>query len=347
MTSNKEAEAAIRSVQLNWKRVRSGNVVNVFLAFTNAGFGDSSLIFVTDYHPRSETLAQKHLAPVSRFSHRNTNTYVPEPTLWGYVVQIANALKTIHSAGLAARIIDPGKVIMTSENRIRLNACGIMDVIQHDTLQSMADLQRLDLHQFGQLILKLGTSTLTNTITKPKQLLEQFSKLYSPHLSGSVSWLSDHGRAERTDGIDVFLNNIAEAAFVIFDASLHVTDELSSDLARELENSRLVRLLTKLNFINNRPEYEQDSRWSEQGNRYYLSLFRDFVFHQVDAHGNPVLDLGHVISCLNKLDAGSEEKMTLMTRDESNVIVVTFREVKGCVDGAWGELVRRSVAQGM
>lgn len=316
--------------------------MSVFLSFTNPGFGDSSLIFVTDYHPRSETLAQKHITPVSRFSHRNTTAHVPEQLLWGYLVQLANALKAIHSAGLAARVIDPGKVILTGENRIRLNACAIMDVVQNDTPYTMADLQRLDLYQFGQLIFMLGTNSPANTTGKPKQVIEQFSRFYSRRLQESVSWLLDHGHIEYTDGIDIFLSTIASEMTTVFDASLHLNDELTTNLNRELENSRLVRLLTKLNFINSRSEYEQDQRWSEQGNRFYLSLFRDFVFHQVDAHGNPVLDLGHVIACLNKLDAGSEEKITLVTRDEMTVLVVSYRELKGCVDGAWGELGRRA-----
>ena len=318
--------------------------MSVFLSFTNAGFGDSSLIFVTDYHPRSETLTQKHITPVSRFSHRSTHAHVPEQLLWGYLVQIANALKAIHSADLAARVIDPGKVILTEDNRIRLNACAIMDVIQYDIPHNMADLQRLDLYQLGQLVLMLGTNSLANATTKPKQLIEQFSRFYSPRLQESVSWLLDHGRPERTDGIDIFLTTISLDIMTFFDASLHLNDEITTNLNRELENSRLVRLLAKLNFINNRPEYDQDQqqRWSEQGNRFYLSLFRDYVFHQVDAHGNPVLDLAHVISCLNKLDAGSEEKISLVTRDETTVLVVSYREVKVCVDGAWGEVARRA-----
>lgn len=42
-------------------------------------------------------------------------------------------------------------------------------------------------------------------------------------------------------------------------------------------------------------------RWSETGDRYIVSLFRDYVFHQVDEAGNPVVNLTHVITCLNKV----------------------------------------------
>lgn len=88
---------------------------------------------------------------------------------------------------------------------------------------------------------------------------------------------------------------------------------------RELENGRLVRLLTKFGFINERPEcvivfalmccidlentprFDHDPRWAETGDRYIIKLFRDYVFHQVDESGRPVTDLSHVITALNKV----------------------------------------------
>ena len=78
-------------------------------------------------------------------------------------------------------------------------------------------------------------------------------------------------------------------------------DRLESELMSELENARLVRLLCKFGFINERPEFARDPRWSETGDRYILKLFRDYVFHQVDEHGLPVVNLGHVVMCLNKV----------------------------------------------
>ena len=69
----------------------------------------------------------------------------------------------------------------------------------------------------------------------------------------------------------------------------------------ELENGRLVRLLCKFGFINERPEFARDPRWSETGDRYIVKLFRDYVFHQVDETGQPVVNMTHVITCLNKV----------------------------------------------
>ena len=47
--------------------------------------------------------------------------------------------------------------------------------------------------------------------------------------------------------------------------------------------------------------FDHEVRWSETGDRYIIKLFRDYVFHQVDEKGHPVMDLGHVLTCLNKV----------------------------------------------
>ena len=308
-------------------------------AFTNGGFGDSSLFFVTDYHPLSETLAQKHFASSPRYQNRNQTVHVKEQVLLGYMVQIANALKAIHDENLAARVIDPSKVLLTSENRVRLNACGIMDVVQHDTALSTQELQREDLEKFGKLILAVGTNTpaaMNNMLAIPKAM-ELFSRAY-PNLRDSILWLLDS--TDKTASIQTFITMISMNVMTAFDSTLHFDDQLNSELNRELENSRIVRLMTKLNFINERPEYEQDQQWSEYGERYYLKLFRDYVFHQVDAHGNPVLDLHHVLSCVNKLDVGVDERITLTSRDEQSCYVVSYRELKKGVEGAFGDLMK-------
>jgi PAB-dependent poly(A)-specific ribonuclease subunit 3 len=48
---------------------------------------------------------------------------------------------------------------------------------------------------------------------------------------------------------------------------------------------RLFRLVTKLGFINERPEFKNNPAWSETENRYLLKLFRDYVFHQINGDG--------------------------------------------------------------
>ncbi|KKK21253.1 hypothetical protein P175DRAFT_0499579 [Aspergillus ochraceoroseus IBT 24754] len=332
-------EKAIRSVQA-WKRVCSGSVVTVHDAFTSRSFQDSSLIFVTDYHPLSKTLSEQHLSAGTRFQGRH-NPHIPEQVLWGYMTQIANALKTIHGSGLAARIIDPSKILLTGRNRIRLNACAIMDVVQFDTQRTVADLQRQDLVNFGQLIVTLGANT-PSVMHNPAKAMEHFTRAYSPQLKNSVFWLLNGMQKDQDRNIDIFITGISSQLMSTFDSALHLDDQLTSDLGRELENGRLVRLLAKLNFVNERPEYEHDRQWSENGERYFLKIFRDFVFHQVDASGDPVLDLGHVLSCLNKLDAGTDEKITLVSRDEQSCFIVSYKELKKGLESSFQALLKSS-----
>ena len=325
-----------------WKRIVNGNVVTVHNAFTNPAFGERSLIFVTNYHPLSKTLAEVHFTPSSRFSTRNPSiTQVAEQVLWGYMVQIANALKTIHAANLAARIINPSKIILTGKNRIRLNGCAILDIVQYDTSRNLIDLQREDLLQFGRLILAIGTNT-PSVVTNIPKAMEQFARSYTPHLKNRVFWLLNVATSENLESIETFITGLTSQILTVFDNTLHLDDQLTTELNRELENARIVRLTTKLNFITERPDYSHDRQWSETGERYPIKLFRDYVFHQVDAQGAPVLDLAHVLSCLNKLDAGSEERIVLTTRDEQMCVVVSYKELKRAVDSAFQDLVKAS-----
>lgn len=40
-----------------------------------------------------------------------------------------------------------------------------------------------------------------------------------------------------------------------------------------------------------------------------LKLFRDYLFHSVADDGRPWLDHAHIVQCLNRLDAGTMEKV--------------------------------------
>ena len=297
------------------------------------------MIFVTDYHPLSKTLAEHHFGNNATIRGRSgINTQIPEMVLWSYITQIASALKTIHSSGLAARVVDITKIILTSKNRVRLNGCAILDVVQHDTKISLAQLQRQDLMNFGLVILSLGAHAMDAAQNFAKAM-DQFKRFYKPELQNAVVWLySAQQNQDKT--IDQFIASISGQMITSFNAALHFDDNLHSEFSRELENGRLFRLMAKLNFINERPEFEHDRAWSEHGERYFLKLFRDYVFHQVDAQNNPVVDLGHVLTCLNKLDAGTDEKVTLISRDEQSCFIVSYRELKKGVESAFQELTK-------
>ena len=335
-----EAAQAIISLKTKWSKITNSNVVTTHLAFSTQVFGDTSVIIVSDFYPDSSTLRDRHSPSPMRLPSRGYSTQTPEHLLWSYMVQVGNALKAIHSTGLAARTMDAKRWLVTDENRIRFNACGLVDILE-GTSVPLHDLQRSDLHNLGKMIFSLGTSNAHNKM-RPT---DHFARVYTPRLRNAIEWLQHQTiSADSAGTIDDLLQIISADAIDAFDASLRFDDVLQHNLNKELENSRLVRLQFKLNMINDRPEYESESAWREQGQKNALKMFRDYVFHQVDANGSPVLDMGHMLACLNKLDVGVDERITLMTRNEQTVIVISYRELKAAVDSAWAELMRRSGA---
>ncbi|KAF2395970.1 hypothetical protein EJ06DRAFT_534411 [Trichodelitschia bisporula] len=344
--TNEKAILAVRP----WKRINNGSVVSIHEAFTTRDFGDSSLIFVTDYHPNSKTLTETHLHhnPNPRFQSRAQPQAVSEAVLWSYLVQTASALKAIHSSGLAAQVISPSKVLLTSKNRIRLNGCGIVDLVKCDALPPVEEQQQDDFLQLGRLVLCIA-SNANATLNMPKAL-DHLTRHYSPRLKDAVTWLlhppNTPANPHPEKNIDIFLTGIASEVTTVLDNTFHAEDTLYSMLMGELENGRLVRLMAKLGLINERPEYEHNEQWSETGERYYLKLFRDYVFHAVDENGRPVVDLGHIITCLNKLDAGSAELINLVSRDEQTSLIISYKELKKGIETAFNELVRGAARRG-
>ena len=77
--------------------------------------------------------------------------------------------------------------------------------------------------------------------------------------------------------------------------------QLEKQLRKEVFNGQLLQLVMKLGCINERPEFHNDTRWAEHGDRYPLKLFRDYCFHQVDPNGDPIVDLRFIVSCLGKV----------------------------------------------
>ncbi|KAG9254114.1 PAB-dependent poly(A)-specific ribonuclease subunit PAN3 [Emericellopsis atlantica] len=336
-------EHAIRSVK-EWRRIVSANVVQTHDAFTTRMFGDSSLVFVQDFHPLSQTLAEAHLATSShggRFAQKNP---IQESVLWSYITQIATALKAIHGKDLAARCIDVTKIILTDAraNRIRLGACSILDVVHYEARRPVAELQQEDFINFGRVILSLATNTHPSNLNNINGSIEQLSRVYSVELRDTVLWLLSPQQPPAQKGIEEFMRGIALHAFAQLDVEEQGRDADKSHLSTALENGRQFRLMLKLAAINERHELNGDPNWSENGERYLLKLFRDYCFHQVDADGNPVLDVYHMITCLGKLEAGSEEKVCLTSRDEQTSFVVSYKELKKQLGSAFGDLQKAS-----
>ena len=82
-----------------------------------------ALIVAYEYFPRAVTLFDHHIKPKASTPIPPTRgkvepaEVVSEGLLWSYIIQIANAMKHVHDRGLALRILDPTKVLLTGPSR--------------------------------------------------------------------------------------------------------------------------------------------------------------------------------------------------------------------------------------
>ncbi|KAI5118625.1 hypothetical protein M0805_006993 [Coniferiporia weirii] len=330
------------SVIEKWIKIRNPHIVSVREAFTSRAFGDNSLVVAYDYHPNSQSLGEVHFKKTPYQGGRAHSERIGESTLWSYIFQIASAMKAVHDAGLAVRMVDASKILITGQNRVRISSCAVFDILLYDSRRDQLLMQQEDMIMFAKLIMSLACNN-PSAVSNVHKSLDQIHRAYPGAIKDVIHFLmKTPGPMKNIQGLfDAFGGKVVTE----LDAAHSTVDTLEGELMGELENARLVRLLCKFGFINERPEFDRDPRWSETGDRYIIKLFRDYVFHSVDEVGNPVVNLGHVLTNLNKLDAGSDERIMLVSRDEQSCLVVTYREVRNCIEAAFNH-VSMSLAPG-
>merc|ERR1719367_834424 len=354
-----------------WKKMSHSNLVTLRQVFTSKSFGDHSMLFVYDFYPGSETLMSKHfnnpgqLAPlIDPFNGEGSRPYsqtknnllrqqanalsssgglLPESVIWNYVIQLTSALRHIHTAGLACRTLDPTKILVINKTRLLLNCCGIFDVLTYDPTSSnpmaaMAHYQQEDLIALGKIVLALAcNSCLAIQRENLQTSMEIVTSTYSSDMRNLIMYLLTNPTRLKT--VNDLMPMIGARFYAQIDAALTHNDVIEAELAKEIESARLFRLLTKLCTVVERAELNGDFGWAEYGDRYMLKLFRDYIFHQIMEDGRPWLDMAHVVACLNRLDAGVPDKICLISRDEQNVLVVSYGELKHCLDQSFAECV--------
>ncbi|GAV53510.1 hypothetical protein ZYGR_0AK00120 [Zygosaccharomyces rouxii] len=302
-----------------WSNVDCNNVVKLVDLFLTTKFGDSSLCAVYDFYPMANSLYEDHfvnfpLKPI-------TQEY-----LWSYLVQLSNALNAVHSQGLVVDVLDLHKVIVTgSPGRIKIADCGPLDVLKAGKTRDIVAEQQQSFVKLGNLLIelatKLGPEGGAQTESVDNLVVDERFKNILKYL------LSDKHKS-----VSELASMFHDKIFSVIDSSLAYAEYTEGVLSKELENGRLFRLICKLNFIYGRMEHRIDVNWSESGDKFPILLFYDYVFHQVDATGKNIMDLTHVLRCLNKLDAGVGEKIALVTPDEMNCIIVSYKELRDLID---------------
>jgi len=296
-----------------------------------------AVFFVHQYIPGARTLRER------------LNGILPENVVWSVICQLVSAIRVIHANDLAVRTLDMGHVLSTldpnaSRLRVRLNCLGVTDTLEFESRKHVRDLQQQDIRNLGWLILSLasGTEVSVQSETAAIQRCDSFvSQHYSRELHNLVMTLIRNNPRPPTI-VDIG-GAIFRKAFDEQDAAYRSLDLSERLLTAEYDSSRALRLLLKLGFINERPEFGPNRRWAQSGDCYVLTLFRDFVFHQADGAGNPIMDLGHVVTTLNKLDAADPEKIVLVSRDGKSMLVVSYADVARCLESAFTELCAGAV----
>lgn len=325
-----------------------------------------AVFFVHQYVPKAHSLKELLVG----------GTTLSENILWSCITQLVAAIRTIHRNNLAVRTIRLQYVLSTtdwtnSRLRLRLGCLGVVDALEFESRKHVSDLQTEDMRDFGRLILSLASGTEITATTESNTLARCAAFLaqnYSRELNNLVVTLI-RSRPHPPSIMEVS-QAIAQYCFDEQDAAYRSFDRIDRSLSAEFESGRALRLLLKLGFINERPEYGPNRRWAHSGDCYVLTLFRDYgtsiellscslltfadctalessdttVFHQADGAGNPVMDLGHVITALNKLEAADEEKIVLTSRDGKSLMIVSYADVGRCLDSAYQELCSGAVS---
>lgn len=301
-----------------WQSIRHHpSIVTLYAVTIEKG----ALFFAYRYCPCAQSLKERFID--------QRGPLLAESLIWRLLVQLLTAVRHVHNQGGSIRVIDPTHVILTSGTNARFSCVGILDVLEFESRKSISELQKDDLAKLGRLVLSLISRAVV-TAKNSTEALAIAKQHYSIELQNAVITLISYKCS-----IHQVCSMVSERILDELDASMSTADALHSHLHGEYENGRLLRLLLKLGAMNERPDHTTNiisnslaPQWSETGDRYVLKLFRDYVFHQCDPDGLPVLDAGHMITALNKLDVGDPEEVLLSSRDGKDLLVVSYLDVQ-------------------
>eukprot|EP00168_Porphyra_purpurea_P012296 TRINITY_DN3227_c0_g1_i1.p1 TRINITY_DN3227_c0_g1~~TRINITY_DN3227_c0_g1_i1.p1 ORF type:complete len:315 (-),score=120.12 TRINITY_DN3227_c0_g1_i1:120-1064(-) len=294
----------------------------------------NELVFAYELHPRAETLRAALLAPPHLSSLHAVDGPLSEAAVWSLTTQLLTAVAAVHAANLVLRTaLSPDAVLVTGRHRVRIGRLAEADAFDADGgalghaagSARLAALQREDLGNLGRLLGVLVSRGPAAGAADAGRRAPELTRLVSLLVGGSA----------RTTVADV-LSFIAPRLAAESAAVWSHADATQAVLHQEYDASRLLRLSSLLGFINERADDASaatgsNAAWSETADRYLLKLFRDYVFHQVDTDGRPLLDYGHVIECLSRLDVGSPETVLLSSRDGAALILASYAELQRCL----------------
>jgi PAB-dependent poly(A)-specific ribonuclease subunit 3 len=186
--------------------------------------------------------------------------------------------------------------------RVRINCVGVVEALESETRRHVYEWQQLDLRALGRLMVALATSAPMGQLganlldsdehPHPAALAEAEAVLaqnYSRELhslvvtllrSGGGSPVHPHNRNAAPAPPSPSIRDVSRALWSHAqdesDRTYLDLDRVESALASEYDSSRILRLLLKLGYVNDRPELGPNRRWAQSGDCFVLSLFRDY-----------------------------------------------------------------------
>eukprot|EP01130_Rhizamoeba_saxonica_P003364 TRINITY_DN1425_c0_g1_i1.p1 TRINITY_DN1425_c0_g1~~TRINITY_DN1425_c0_g1_i1.p1 ORF type:complete len:348 (+),score=65.24 TRINITY_DN1425_c0_g1_i1:866-1909(+) len=321
-----------------WIQLQNHAVVQLHEIFVDADKnGKEFIYFVYDYHPGAETIEEKLMG--SNLS--NSTDCLNEEELWAYIIQIYSAIHVVHKKEKSCRsTLSPTKILVTGNQRIRINCLGIEDAI--DPHANIQELQNRDFISFRNLIIQISCKSI-DAIENLAQSMESISNFYSPDLKRLIIQLSASEIGDNPINTQEILRTMNQRTFNLVNTIHCINENLNLEYEKCIENKRLLKILLKLGFINEKPDFDQTTAWSETGDRFILKLFRDYIFHQVDENNRPVVDFGHVIETLNKFDVSSKERVKLTSRNEDSMLIVNYEDLNKILEESFNQLLSKEV----
>ncbi|KAI0567635.1 PAN2-PAN3 deadenylation complex subunit PAN3 [Gracilaria domingensis] len=353
-----------------WKRVRHPALLCLKEVFTTRQFtarsaanmaATNEVVFVYELSGRAETLFHVFLKNPPIPDHRYHP--LPEATLWAIASQLLSAVAIVHSNRLALRdALTISRVLVTGRNRVRVSCVGLSDAFDPSggdhlpatsprattTNDRVSALQKGDLSSAGHILAVLALRidpkiVRGGALLVPEDVAVEAMRRLTPYSEDFIvlvmSLLSAAVPSSQVTTNQILGMIGPRLALELGNVWTHC-DALESMLFVEFDSSRMFRLLGLLGFVNERSDAGVEPQWSETGDRYLLKLFRDYVFHRVDANGKPVLDMAHVVECLSRLDVGSPEQVLLSSRDGASLLIATYEDLRRCLLQSVDELRR-------
>ncbi|OQR76591.1 PAB-dependent poly(A)-specific ribonuclease subunit pan3-like [Tropilaelaps mercedesae] len=284
----------LTAIASKWRNLHHPYVVQLLSITTSRRENQSSVLFEYDYHPNARTLQQFCVDP--------QGYAITEYVIWSFTTQLVSALRAIHRDHLAVRTLCPQRVLVTGVDNctVRINSVAISDVIEvadlphlevlqycADVYEAPAEYRQQDIVQLGEVV-QFMVGCLEQQGLKPSGELEYFVKSLT---TGKFQIMDD---AIEALGPRVF-NQLDE-----IQAHKNV---LEGELFKEIDNGRLFRLMTMvLQAVWECQSAEVDDLDEAS---LLIRLFGDFLFRNESLY--------HIVSALNKLDAGARTNIHLST----------------------------------